>query len=32
MLLGDRKDENILNGVLGEWHEFRVIGGRNYLF
>jgi hypothetical protein len=26
ILIGDGKDENILNGAVGEWNEFKVKG------
>jgi hypothetical protein len=32
MLIGVRKDKNILNGVMDKQYEFRVIRGTNNLF
>jgi hypothetical protein len=26
MLIGDGKDEKMLNNIMGEWYEFKVIG------
>jgi hypothetical protein len=26
MLVGDGKDEKMLNGIMAEWHEFKIKG------